>query len=755
MSIDDEEDRLLRSVTLQNANSILLARQRAEQQLIEAKESLERRSTELAHSLAMMRATLESTTDAVLVTDGTGKVTDFNQNYAEIWHLSSEAMQARDHWHLLQSCSLHFADPQKFLGRVREIYASAPPETFETLHLIDGRIIERASMIQFVDGKNVGRVWNFRDITERRRATEALRDETRVLELLNEAGRVIGSTLDLKTLLQAVTDLATKLSGASFGAFFYNTTDEKGDAFLLYTLSGAPREAFEKFGQPRATPLFGPTFRGEAPIRIDDVLLDERYGKMAPHFGMPAGHLSVRSYLAVPVISRSNLVIGGLFFGHSRPGVFNDRTERLIAGLAAQAAVAVDNARLYEDLQNAAKERERLLEAERAARAEAERISLMKDEFLATISHELRTPLTAILGWSQLIQTGNVSAEDLALGVETIARNARAQTQLIEDLLDMSRIIAGKVRLDVQRTDPASVVDAAIASIRPSTEAKGIRLRTILDPQAGPVSGDPGRLQQVVWNLLSNAVKFTPKGGSIDVVLERINSHVEITVSDSGIGIRPEFLPHAFERFRQADSSTTRNFGGLGLGLSIVKQLVELHGGFVRVASEGEGRGATFTVGLPVAPIRDVSERDHPTTSKLPWLDCETLNLGGVKVLIVDDEPDSRELIRRALAQCDVDVVVASSADEGLSLLQSEKPEILISDIGMPECDGYQFIRRVRELALGEGGQTPAIALTAFARSEDRTRAMLAGYQVHVAKPIEARELLATVASLVNRAKTR
>ncbi|MDQ3332223.1 MAG: ATP-binding protein, partial [Planctomycetota bacterium] len=519
--------------------------------------------------------------------------------------------------------------------------------------------------------------------------------------------------------------------------------------------SGAPREAFEGFGHPRATPLFGPTFRGERPVRLDDVRQDPRYGQWAPHHGMPEGHLPVRSYLAVPVISRSNEVIGGLFFGHEEPAVFTERTERIIVGVAAQAAVAIDNARLYEGATRAAEERKKLLEAERAARAEAERAGLMKDEFLATLSHELRTPLSAILGWSQILQMEGYTPEDLKEGLETIARNGRAQTRLIDDLLDMNRIVSGKVRLDVQPIDLSALVDAAVDSVRHSAEAKSIRLRKIIDPHAGPVSGDPARLQQVVWNLLTNAMKFTPKGGRVDVVVERVNSHVEITVSDSGEGISPDFLPYVFERFRQADSSLTRKHGGLGLGLSIVKQLVELHGGAVSVKSPGEGQGATFTVSLPLAPVRESSNREHPLTPRRSLLGFNGVDLSGIKILVIDDEPDARELTKRVLTQCRAIVSTAGGAAEGLEQVKRSKPDVIVSDIGMPERDGYQFIRDVRALTASEGGATPAVALTAFARSEDRTRAMMAGYQVHVAKPIEPEELVATVASLAGRMTRR
>jgi CheY-like chemotaxis protein len=292
------------------------------------------------------------------------------------------------------------------------------------------------------------------------------------------------------------------------------------------------------------------------------------------------------------------------------------------------------------------------------------------------------------------------------------------------------------------------VIDAAVNSIKPAADAKGIRLQKVLDPLAGPISGDPGRLQQVVWNLLSNAVKFTPKGGKVGIVVERVNSHVEITVSDSGRGIKPEFLPHVFDRFRQGDASTTRQHGGLGLGLSIAKQLVELHGGHISATSAGEGLGATFIVSLPMVAVYGDENREHPTSRYNTELECQDIKLDDLRVLVIDDEPDARELIRRVLSQCNAHVITATSAEEGLKILQAQRPNLIVSDIGMPEKDGYQFIREVRSLSASDGGRTPAIALTAFARSEDRTRAMRAGYQVHISKPIEPQELIATVESL-------
>ena len=435
----------------------------------------------------------------------------------------------------------------------------------------------------------------------------------------------------------------------------------------------------------------------------------------------------------------------------------SDDEEQLLRSVALQNAQSIliarqraeeELVRTKEALEEKSAELARSLASERAMRLELERVSVMKDEFLATLSHELRTPLNAMLGWSELLLEESVEGTELRQGLETIHRNARAQAQLIEDLLDMNRIISGKIRLDVQPTDLAMVVGAAADSVRPSVDAKAIRLRTIIDPQAGPVSGDANRLQQIVWNLLSNAVKFTPKSGTIDLLLERVSSHLEITVRDSGVGITAEFLPHVFERFRQEDPSITRRVGGLGLGLAIAKQLVELHGGSIRVESPGEGQGTTFLVMLPLQPVREAQDGEHPTRTKVRSARYRNIDLAGLKVLVIDDEHDARELVKRVLSGSKAQVITASSAADGLALLQSERPDVVVCDIGMPEKDGYQLMSEVRGLPPSAGGNTPAIALTAFARSEDRTRAMLVGFQMHLAKPVDSRELLAAVRSL-------
>jgi PAS domain S-box-containing protein len=385
------------------------------------------------------------------------------------------------------------------------------------------------------------------------------------------------------------------------------------------------------------------------------------------------------------------------------------------------------------------------------------RANQLKDEFLATISHELRTPLNAILGWATMLRSKQLDEATISRALETIERNARAQNQLINDLLDVSRIITGKLRLDVRPIVLVTVLEAAIETIRPAAEAKNIRIQSLLDPAAGPVSGDPDRLQQVFWNLLANAVKFTPKGGRVQIRLERINSHVEVTVSDTGQGISPEFLPYVFERLQQADSTTTRAHGGMGLGLAIVRHLVELHGGSVQVSSAGEGKGASFMVNLPVTIFRSEPkniERVHPTVNETaPLMDAPRLD--GTEALIVDDEADAREMLAILLRQRGAKVMTAASAAEALAIItqstSAQRPDVLVSDIGMPVEDGYMLIRQVRALTPEQGGRIPAIALTAYARTEDRIKALSSGFQSHVPKPVEPAEFVTVVANLINR----
>ncbi len=442
---------------------------------------------------------------------------------------------------------------------------------------------------------------------------------------------------------------------------------------------------------------------------------------------------------------------GSRFWAHVTITALRDEDGRL-RGFAKLTRDVTERKRA-ENLEAHGAQREEMLEAERSARMEAQRAARMKDEFLATLSHELRTPLNAILGWTQLLRMPQAQQKvDLQRALEVIERNARAQVQLVDDLLDLSRILAGQVRLDVQRLALIDVVSAAIESAGPGAAAKGVRLEKILDPRGSMVSGDPGRLQQVVWNLLSNAIKFTPKGGRVQVLLERVNSHVEISVSDNGIGIPLTFLPHVFERFSQKDAAAGRQHGGLGLGLAISKQLVELHGGSIQAESRGEGHGARFVVKLPLLVLQEAApdkSRVHPTHPT----DADNVllpSLNGLQVLVVDDEADARELVGRILENQGARVIAAGSGEEALRQIQLSRPDVLVSDVGMPGMDGYQLMRSIRATE-EKGKRLPALALTAFARAEDRKRAILAGYQSHLAKPFDTAELVLMVAGLADR----
>ena len=398
-------------------------------------------------------------------------------------------------------------------------------------------------------------------------------------------------------------------------------------------------------------------------------------------------------------------------------------------------------------------ERAAALEREQAARLEAEAANRAKDEFLAVLSHELRTPLNAVYGWAQMLRGETMSQEQKARALETIARNANAQIQLIDDLLDVSRVASGKMRLNVRSVELQTVVEAALDSVQPAAAAKEIRLQSVLDPDAGPITGDPDRLQQVVWNLLMNAVKFTPRGGRVQVSLQRVNSHVEVMVSDTGEGIPAAVLPFVFDRFRQGDSSSTRAHSGLGLGLALVKHLVELHGGSVAARSPGPGQGATFVVKLPVAIADIASEPDrrfHPTAPS-PGPVPAAGRLDGLRILVVDDDRDALDLSSMILTRAGAEVRLCRSAAEALDTLGEWRPDLLVSDIEMPIEDGYALIRKVRALSPEQGGRTPAIALTAYGRRQDRVQSLTAGYNMHVAKPVDPGEFTAILAGLARR----
>jgi signal transduction histidine kinase/DNA-binding response OmpR family regulator len=477
---------------------------------------------------------------------------------------------------------------------------------------------------------------------------------------------------------------------------------------------------------------------------------------------------SVHSFLGAPIPSPSG-IRGWVYLLNKLNGDdFTEADERLVATLVTQVAIAYENATLYSDAQlhaselqmeiterkQAEEERAHLLVREQAARAEAEQANRTKDEFLATLSHELRTPLSAILGWSHLVRTGKLDEMQMTRAFETIERNARSQSQLIDDLLDVSRIITGKLQIELRPVNLSSVIEAAIDAMRPAFEAKDIQFETVMDSPAYLVPGDANRLQQIFWNLFSNAVKFTPPGGRVRVEVERVEPQARVSVSDSGIGIKPDFLPFIFDRFRQADGSTTRVHGGLGLGLAIVKHLVQLHQGTVDVNSKGMDQGATFTVSLPLASAAAVGDLDSAAALEregngLPVGFSELL--GGLRILVVDDELDSRELITAILTRCGSEVRCSESADEAIQAFRDWKPDLLVSDIGMPKEDGYSLIQKLRKMRSKWAREMPAVALTAYATVEDRARALDAGFQVHVAKPIDPEALVRSIAGAAGR----
>jgi PAS domain S-box-containing protein len=850
------------------------------------------------------------------------------------------------------------------------------------------------------------------------------------LDRLAEVARIVSGELDLEKLVQAITDAATELTGAQFGAFFYNVVDDGGESHMLYTISGVPREAFSQFPMPRNTEIFAPTFAGSGTVRSANIQKDPRYGRNAPYHGMPAGHLPVVSYLGVPVMTREGNVLGGLLFSHPEEGIFSDAEERLAEALAAQAAVAIDNARLYQTLRedrtrSAANERryrslvlttqtrqaistanaagfreedspswraltgqsyeemrgrgwldavaeadrervarawdlaiasgatfdeqyrlrladgsyrwfasrsvpvfdaegnigewvctttdvhdgrvtddaQRLLtkatelfassldyeetlktltslvvpdladwcavdiaddlrppfrriaiahvdpaktelawemyrryppdpeksqiagllrsgksqlvstipegllesmvrdeeqlrisrevglmswmivplrsrgrifgavsfvssdsrrrftqvdlqQAEELARRasvaidnamlyrDAQHANRAKDDFLATLSHELRTPMTSILGWARLLRMG-LPADELDGAVEAIEKSALVQAQLIDDILDVSRIISGKLRVDTEPVDLRTIAQAALTTVHPAAHAKGIEVLISFPPTVPAVAGDEGRLQQVIWNLLSNAIKFTPRGGAVTLRIRVAGSLLRLIVQDTGEGIAPEFLPHVFEAFRQADSSTTRIHSGIGLGLAIVRYIVELHGGRVSVESGGAGKGSTFTVDLPIVesgaliatPRAEAASQDaaaEPAT--LP-------SLAGIKVLAVDDQAYTRDVVAAILRRCGAEVSTATSVREATEKVTASTPNVIVCDIAMPQEDGYAFVRELRSNADTRIASLPVIALTAFGRAEDRETALASGFDDYLKKPVEPADL--------------
>jgi PAS domain S-box-containing protein len=683
-----------------------------------------------------LSAIVESSDDAILSKDLNGIVTSWNKAAERMFGYTAPEIIGKSIRTLIPADRQ--AEEDVVLASIRR---GQKVDHFETIRKRkDGSLVPISLTVSpIVDphGRVIGASKIARDISDRVRLEAAkahllieAEENAAVTEKLNHVGTIVASALDRDSVVQAVIDAATEVTTAQFGAFFYNVTDERGESSMLYAISGAPREAFSKAPTPRSTEVFAPIFDYERVVRSDDITKDSRYARTTPH-GLPAGEFPVHSYLAVPVRNRSGDVAGALFFGHAQVGRFAERHERLAVGVASWAAIALENASLYVGVQEAGR---------------------LKDEFLATLSHELRTPLNAILGYARMIRAGIVAPERHQKAVETIERNATSLTQIVEDVLDVSRIISGKMRLNVQPVNVPDVVRSAVEAVLPAADAKGVRIDMILDPAAGPISGDPERLHQVVWNLMSNAVKFTSRHGRVHVRVERVDSHVEVVVSDTGVGIPRNFVPHIFERFRQADAGTTRERGGLGLGLSITRQLVEMHGGTIDATSAGEGKGATFRVRLPLMIVQTdlLSERIRPTVP-LNERDVNVPDLRGVSVLAVDDDPDAVTMVREILEAAGAQVWTAGSAPQALDVLRAVRPDVLVADLGMPQMDGFALIREIRRHSDPVVSQLAAAALTAYARSEDRTKALRSGFQIHLSKPIDPGELMAAIAALARR----
>jgi PAS domain S-box-containing protein len=667
-----------------------------------------------------LAAIVETSDDAIISKDLNGVVTSWNRAAERMFGYSAAEMIGE---------SIRIIIPDDRQGEedhvLNQIRQGKKVDHFETIRRrkdgVEIPISLTVSPLLGPDGTTIGASKIARDISERKeherelaRLLNVTKEQSAITQRLNDVGRVVASVLDREVIVQAVTDAGTEITGAERGAFVYNSMDPKA-------------------GDEWATPLFAATFGGERTIRVDDGTKDSRCQPYERSFGARSKVPSIRSYLAVPVIGRSGDVLGGLFFGHAKEAVFTEAHERLIEGLASWASVALENARLYLGVQEA---------------------SRLKDEFLATLSHELRTPLNAILGYARMIRSGLIANENRERAIETIERNATSLAQIVEDVLDVSRIVAGRIRLNVQPVDMPTVVRDALDAVRHAADAKGVRLETVLDQGAAPISGDPDRLQQVIWNLVSNAVKFTRRGGRVQVRLERVNSHVEIIVSDTGIGIAPDFLPHIFERFRQADSGTTRERGGLGLGLAIARHLVEMHGGTIRASSSGPGTGSTFRVALPLMIVHAETlenERIHPRADRSATVSVPDLH--GVKILAVDDDRDALRLVSEILQATGADVLTADSAEQALATLNANAVDVLVADLGMPHVDGFELIARVRKSTKDSVRRIPATALTAYARSEDRARALRSGFQLHLAKPIDPGELMAAIASLAKRSE--
>lgn len=689
---------------------------------------------------ASLATTLRSIGDAVIATDAEGRVTITNPVADRLTGWPEAEARGRPLDEVFRIFNEHTREPVVSpVAKVLELGHVVGLANHTVLVHRDGKretpIDDSGAPIRGPSGAIEGVVLVFRDVTEKKR------DETR-RSLLEEATAALSESLDYEVTLAKVARIAVPRL-ADWCAIDVAVEGRDGPRRLAVAHVDEAKvryaqELIERFPRdPNARSGVANVLRtGKSelyPVISDDLIragaVDEEHLKISRS-------LQLRSAMVVPLVTRGRTV-GTMTFVWAESGHSYSKDDLAFAEeLARRCAVAIENARVYA--------------AEQHARQSADIANRAKDEFLAMVSHELRTPLNAIMGWAKMMSSSPLDEKKRTRAIETIDRNAVAMAQLIEDLLDISRIISGKMRLEVQPVELTRVVEAAIESVRPAAEAKSIRIAHTSGGDIPPVVGDPTRLQQVVWNLLSNAVKFTPKSGAIDVDVDREEAGIVIRVRDTGKGIEPDFLPHVFDAFRQQDASHTRSRGGLGLGLAITRQLVELHGGQVEAHSEGAGRGATFVVHLPLAAV---ASGLSPQQSETRQIRVESsferpAQLRGVRVLVVDDEEDARQLVKAILDECGCSVTLAGSAAEAMQLLQKEVPDLLISDIGMPQQDGYDLIRQVRALPAASAAKLPAAALTAYARAEDRRRVLDAGYSLHIPKPVEPSELIAVVLSL-------
>jgi PAS domain S-box-containing protein len=701
--------------------------------LVRSRWRAERLAEDLSRSEARFRSLVVATSTILWTTDATGVFQEDSPTWCGFTGQSHEQWRSGAGW--LEA--IHPEDRARASAAWQRAFATRGLYEVEyRLRRADGSytpVVSRGVPVLELNGAVREWVGSITDITAQRRARQAL-------ELISEASAALSSTLDLRQALERLTrSLVPRFAGWC-------------GIYLRQGKGPLERVAFTDVDPVRALRLRKAGRLLEGPYALPAAVLEGgRPEPLPPLTGEPLdsepdetlrelrrAFVGMRG-LAVPIVLDGR-TLGVLVLATSDEYRAYDADDvRLTEELAHRAAITVEHARLFE---LARLERDRAEEANRT-----------KDDFLATVSHELRTPLTAILGWTSILRTSALPPEKQTRALETVERSARAQAQIVDDLLDISRIVAGRMRLEMQPVKLAPVVEAALEAVRPVAAARDIRLESQLEPEVGPVQGDAQRLQQVAWNLLTNAIKFTPDGGQVSLRLRRVEDYVELQVTDSGKGIDPAFLPYVFERFRQADGGSARRHGGLGLGLAIVRHLVEMHGGIVQAHSEGEGRGSTFILRLRLAEAPRPAGASPKNTRAItdPALAVYLPDLTGVRVLVVDDEQDTRELLRALLEERGAVVTSASTAAEALAQLEHAPPDLLVSDIGMPDTDGYTFIRQVRALPPARGGQVPAAALTSYTRLEDRTRALSAGFQVYVPKPVDPIELVMALANLINR----